>query len=307
MSPGSSPSHPVLLALGGVAAAGVLTGAATTAYAVWEARQYELRHVQVPVLPPRSEPLSLLHISDLHLSARDTDRARWVASLADLNPDLVVATGDFLGAVSGFPLLRTALEPLLTRPGAFVFGSNDFYPGKPISPAKYLRGPSKRPRREPELPTAELRDWLVGAGWLDLNNGSGSITLNDELLSFLGSADPHMRVDDYASVAGGWAPGADLRIGVVHAPYLRVLDAMVADVAQLILAGHTHGGQVCLPGYGTLVTNCDLDRARARGLSRYEEAWLNVSAGLGTNPYAPIRVACRPEATLLELVEVHEH
>ncbi|GMA86526.1 hypothetical protein GCM10025868_17760 [Angustibacter aerolatus] len=71
-----------------------------------------------------------------------------------------------------------------------------------------------------------------------------------------------------------------------------------------------------MPGYGALVTNCDLDRRRARGLSRWwpgagtvspraaaprDAAWLHVSAGLGTSPYTPVRFACRPEATLLTL------
>jgi uncharacterized protein len=85
-----------------------------------------------------------------------------------------------------------------------------------------------------------------------------------------------------------------------------VLDAIASDGHDLIMAGHTHGGQVCVPYYGALVTNCDLDRARAKGLSRYEaaghESWLHVSAGLGTSPYAPIRFACPPEATLLTLI-----
>lgn len=77
---------------------------------------------------------------------------------------------------------------------------------------------------------------------------------------------------------------------------------MAADGADLIIAGHTHGGQVCVPGYGALVTNCDLDPARAKGLSSHEGAALHVSAGLGTNPYAPVRLACPPEATMLHLL-----
>ena len=70
----------------------------------------------------------------------------------------------------------------------------------------------------------------------------------------------------------------------------------------LVFAGHTHGGQVCVPGMGALVTNCDLDRKRAKGLSTHEGAALHVSAGLGTNPYAPVRLACPAEATILHLV-----
>ena len=70
---------------------------------------------------------------------------------------------------------------------------------------------------------------------------------------------------------------------------------------ELLLAGHTHGGQLCLPFKGALVTNCDLDTGRAKGLHRHHGSWLHVSAGLGTSPYAPVRFFCRPEATLLTL------
>ena len=87
-----------------------------------------------------------------------------------------------------------------------------------------------------------------------------------------------------------------------------------ADGYDAIIAGHTHGGQVCLPwpgGARTLATNCDLEPARARGLHRHPadsrpgeagSAWLHVSAGIGTSPYTRIRVACRPEAVLLTLL-----
>ncbi len=74
--------------------------------------------------------------------------------------------------------------------------------------------------------------------------------------------------------------------------------------------GHTHGGQLCLPFKGALVTNCDLEPARAKGLHRHPassrpgdpgSSWLHVSAGAGTSPYAQVRFCCRPEATLLTL------
>jgi predicted MPP superfamily phosphohydrolase len=77
---------------------------------------------------------------------------------------------------------------------------------------------------------------------------------------------------------------------------------MVADGVALVLAGHTHGGQLCIPGVGALVTNCDLPRRQAKGVSSWEGVPLHVSAGLGCSPYAPVRFACRPEASLLTLV-----
>jgi predicted MPP superfamily phosphohydrolase len=77
---------------------------------------------------------------------------------------------------------------------------------------------------------------------------------------------------------------------------------MAADQVDLILAGHTHGGQLCVPGFGALVTNCDLPTGQAKGLSAVAGVPMHVSAGLGTSPFTPIRFACRPEATLLTLV-----
>ena len=80
---------------------------------------------------------------------------------------------------------------------------------------------------------------------------------------------------------------------------------MAADGVPLVFAGHTHGGQVCVPGWGALTTNCDLPVEEAKGLSRHRAAkgstWLHVSAGLGSSPFAPYRFACPPEVTLLTL------
>ena len=81
--------------------------------------------------------------------------------------------------------------------------------------------------------------------------------------------DPHLQYDDLLAVGGPADATADLRIGVTHAPYLRVLDQFAADGYDAIFAGHTHGGQVCLPFQGALVTNCDLEPARAKGLHRH--------------------------------------
>jgi predicted MPP superfamily phosphohydrolase len=289
-----------LRAAGTVAVAGV----ATLGYSLWEARQYTLRRAEVRVLRPGTSapgPLRVLHLSDLHLSVRDDDRIAWVRALGALEPDLTVVTGDFLGGAQSQSLALQALEPLLDRPGLYVRGSNDYYAPTPANPAKYLTGPSELRSKRPRIDIRPLTDGLAAAGWRDLDNESAELMVAGWHIDARGVDDPHIGRDRYASVEGPFEPGAQLRLGVAHAPYRRVLDAMAADGADLILAGHTHGGQVCLPWVGTLVTNCDLPRGQARGLSTWHEAALHVSAGLGTNPYTPIRLACRPEATLLTI------
>ena len=284
------------------------TAVGCVAYAAgFEVRSYRLRRIDVPVLASGSRPLRVLHVSDLHLTPGQERKKAWLRRLGALEPDLVVNTGDNLAHRLAVPAVLDALGPLLERPGVFVPGSNDYFAPRPTNPARYLL-PSDRviPVHGRELPWKELRDGLTEAGWLDLTNARGSLLVDGRTLAFAGVDDPHLGLDRYADVAGP-ADDADLTIGVAHAPYLRVLDAMTADGYRLLVAGHTHGGQLCVPGWGALVTNCDLEPARAKGLSRHPArggrgaSWLHVSAGLGTSPYAPLRFACFPEATLLTL------
>ena len=287
-------------------ATAVASAAAIGYAAVIERNWFALRRYEVPVLPPGAQPLRILHISDSHLTPGRKRLMSWIRSLDDLDPDLVVNTGDAIAHPQSVGYLLDALGPLLDRPGVFVFGANDLYAPRPVNPFRYALAPSNRwhARNEPNLPWEKFRDGMIAAGWLDLNNQRGQLTIAGLDVALAGVHDPHIRRDRYERVAGPADPAADVRIGVMHSPEPRVLDLFAADGYDLLLAGHTHGGQLCLPWYGTLVTNCGLERQRARGLHRHPadgQAWLHVSAGLGTSPFAPARFACRPEASLLTL------
>ena len=283
-----------LAALGGVAALAYSAGV--------EVRWFALRTAQVPVLPPGHRSLRVLHLSDLHLTPSQGRKRAWVSALAALEPDLVVNTGDNLAHLEAVPAVLDAFDGLLDVPGVFVFGSNDYFAPTTRNPVKYLLpDDGKRHIHTPPLPWRDLRDGFEKRGWVDLSNRRATLEVAGTTIAFAGVDDPHLGYDDLAAVAGPADGAADLRMGVAHAPYLRVLDQFAADGYESILAGHTHGGQLCLPGVGALVTNCDLDTGRAKGLHRHGDSWLHVSAGLGTSPYAPVRFCCRPEATLLTL------
>ena len=279
------------------------TAASGLSYALWEARSFRLRRVDVPCLPAGAQPLRVLHLSDPHMTPGQHRKQAWIRALDALEPDLVVHTGDNLAHQLAVPSVLDAYGSLLHRPGAFVLGSNDYYAPRPKNPANYLRqGSGKRVLGVP-LPWRELRDAFTAAGWLDLTNSRARLTVRGVDLAFAGVDDPHINRDRYEAAP---APAADLAIGVTHSPEPRVLDLMAADGYQLLMAGHTHGGQLCIPGYGALVTNCELPRSMAKGLHRWPTAgatpsWLHVSAGLGCSPYTPVRFACPPEATLLTL------
>ena len=268
-----------------------------------EVRWFTLRRVTVPVLPPGHSPLRVLHLSDLHMTPDQRRKREWVRRLADLEPDLVVNTGDNLAHLQSLPAVLDAYDGLLDVPGVFVFGSNDYFAPSLRNPVWYLLpDDGRRHINTPKLPVNELRAAFEDRGWVDLTNRRQTMTVDGTSFAFAGVDDPHLGYDDLAAVAGAADRSVDVRMGVTHAPYLRVLDQFAHDGYDAVLAGHTHGGQLCLPFGRAIVTNCDLDTRRASGLHRHRSAWLHVSAGLGTSPYAPVRFCCRPEATLLTLI-----
>jgi uncharacterized protein len=290
------------------AAVGAAAGAAATGYGLWEKNQFVLREESLPILPPGFGPLRVLHLSDIHFVPGQRRKAAWLASLAELKPDLVVNTGDNLSHSKAVEPVLDALRPLLEFPGVFVPGSNDYYAPRFKNPASYFFGPSKRPKSPVALDWPRLRAGFGMEGWVDLTNRCQSLVLKGLRMDFSGVDDPHLRLERYA----GWPRGTTgqdatphLRVAVAHAPYQRVLDHFTADDADLLLAGHTHGGQICVPGYGALVSNCDLPTWRAKGLHDWESNGrttpVNVSGGIGTSRFAPVRIACKPEAVLLTL------
>ena len=284
------------LAAAGSAALGI--GYAT----VIERNAFVVREVTMPLLTPGSSPLRVLHLSDIHMRPTQRHKQAWLRELAGWEPDLVVNTGDNLSHPKAVPAVVQSLGELLSVPGLFVFGSNDYFAPKLKSPAKYLTDREHRRHGDP-LPWQDLRAAFNERGWVDLNHHRRELQVGELTIAAAGVDDAHLGRDRYETIAGPPSPLANLSLGVTHAPYTRVLDRFAADGYQLVMAGHTHGGQVCLPFYGALVTNCDIDRSRAKGASHWgAHTALHVSAGIGTSPYAPFRFCCRPEATLLTLV-----
>lgn len=282
-------------------AAGCAALAVTYAGAI-ERNAFVVREVTMPVLTPGSTPLRVLHLSDIHMRPGQRRKQAWLRELAGWEPDLVVNTGDNLSHPKAVPAVVQALGELLSVPGLFVFGSNDYFAPTLKNPAKYLTDSDHRAHGNP-LPWQDLRAAFTERGWLDLTHTTRELEVAGLTISAAGVDDAHLGRDRYETIAGPADPTANLRLGVTHAPYTRVLDRFAADGYQLVMAGHTHGGQLCLPFYGALVTNCDLDRNRAKGASNWGAGTaLHVSAGIGTSPFAPLRFCCRPEATLLTLV-----
>ena len=291
------------------ATAGLALGAATAAYGRFvELNNFQVREETLAVLPVGSPNFRILHISDMHMIPGQRAKTEFMHSLTGLNPDLVVNTGDNLSHVGGLDPLLEALDPLLDFPGVFVPGSNCYFAPVLKNPARYL-WQARTPQEIEEgsrvpLPIKRMHNAFESRGWVGLINRYDGITLNGLRLDFSGVDDPHLRYDAHP----GFSPRAfessdvpSIRVGVAHAPYMRTLHRFVQDGAELIFAGHTHGGQVCLPGGRALVSNCDLPPSRAKGVSYQGDVPVQVSAGLGTSRFAPVRLFCPPEAVLVTL------
>lgn len=267
---------------------------------------YKLRQAEMPILPTGHQPIRILHFSDLHLTPARKAEIADIKSFINLDPDLVISTGDFLADMEAVPVVIDALDALLDIPGLFVFGSNDYFAPKPKNPLKYLLPDHGKRIHGQELPWRELDQGLQARGWHNINSSRNTLRIKETVIEARGTDDAHLERDDYSLVAGK-PTKCDIAIGVTHAPYLRILKAMELDRLDAIFAGHTHGGQVRLPwpgGSRALTTNCDLPNWRARGLTKFgSEPYLHVSAGMGTSPFARIRVASPPEVSLITLSE----
>lgn len=277
-------------------------GVATLVYAALIERDlFVVRKHTVPCLPPGADPITILHVSDLHLRSIQRRKRAFLAGLTRLKPDLIVGTGDLIGDPDPASA-RAAVEALraIGAPGIAVLGSNDYYSPTLGNPFRYFRahrGPKPPGAPVPNNPWEDLVAGLTGGGWQVLRN---EVTTTPGFRGFevLGLDDAHIGLADFGVPSARTGPG--FRLAVAHSP--DGVEALGALGYDLILCGHTHGGQVCVPGVGALVTNSHLPRRMARGLHRYGGTWLHVSGGLGTSMYAPVRFACRPEVCLLTLV-----
>ncbi|MEA2461526.1 MAG: hypothetical protein QOH90_1703 [Actinomycetota bacterium] len=272
-------------------------GAAAAAYGLVEPLAFRL---QVKTVPLAHEPLSILHLSDTHMKSYDGPLQRWLHRLPDLlpqQPDLVIATGDLIDDNSGIDPLLECLRPLQGKLGNFfVFGSHDYYQAVFRFPTKYFS------RREQPLPPQKadarrLKEGLVSAGWRSLTNDTDFVKGPAGTIRLTGVDDPHIHREKLGHIERG----ADdvLAVALVHAP--NVVSEWILRGYDLVLAGHTHAGQVRLPFTGALVTNSTLPAALAGGLHQIGNSWLHVSPGLGVSKFTPVRFLTRPEATLLRI------
>jgi predicted MPP superfamily phosphohydrolase len=275
-----------------------VAGAAVLAYAIFIERWwFRLGRYRLDILPAGEGDLSVLHLSDIHLVRDDRRTRRFLESLPQA--DVTVITGDILGEPEAVEFSVETLRPVRGRRASlFVLGSNDLYSPRLNNYLRYfVRNRKRRRRLGPHGRGPDLVRLLEADGWVHLRNRREGSAVDGLRMEVLGLDDPHIHRSDLTA-----APRLDpeaFGLAVVHSP--DPAPELTALGWDLVVAGHTHGGQVCLPVRRALVTNCSIPNRLASGLARLGPGYLHVSPGLGTSKYAPFRLFCRPEATLLEL------
>jgi hypothetical protein len=272
----------VIRGLARLGAAGVAGGV------VWgsvEARMLRRRvlDVRIPGLPGVLDGATILHLSDVHAGwgpglAMLEQATAWSAQV---QPDLIALTGDLVTRTSGIPRLQQAAAALAAtaRRGAFaVTGNHDH--GEATDP----------------FADDETVDHLEG---FELLAGEGHVlSLRSQRVSIVGADAGTSSRRRYAEVLEAVDPTADLRLLLCHFP--SVLDRIPPGIFQLVLAGHLHGGQICVPWPGGRVGLAHPQARYLGGVYQREGTSMYISPGLGTT-FLPFRVLARPEATLLVL------
>lgn len=274
-------------------------GAAAFLYGLYEPYLFRFVRKDVPVTWD-GPPLDVLHLSDLHLSPREGRLAGFLRALPERlerTPDLVIATGDLIqgdAAIEPVVALLGGIEATVGR--YYVLGSHDYYVSAGPSYTKYF-SKDRTVRSTIHTDVDRLERGLQAKGWISLANRSETVEAQGRTVRLSGVDDPYLDRHDTSHI--GRAANDDLAIALVHAP--NVVSEWALTGFDLVLAGHTHGGQVRVPFAGAVVTNSELPSGLASGLHRVGRTWLHVSPGLGTGKYTPLRFLTRPEATLLRL------
>lgn len=252
-----------------------------------EPQRLVVHHIRLET-PKLTKPIRLLHISDIQSGGISDYEVAIFEQIKALKPDLILNTGDFLQVVppstfaSEFPKLLALIREVNPRLGTFaVYGDTE----------RELYG-----IRADQLTPLQI----LSSRSAQIDTGGGIINLHG--LSLYQSKNQlwaTRTVEEWVEQT----ESGDFRILFGHAPdyALKVVDLPI----DLCLAGHTHGGQVRVPGFGALVIDSEVPKEWARGFRRIGIPYLNVSAGAGSNRFEglpPLRFNCPTEMTLIELV-----
>ena len=286
-------------------------GVGAALYAWWESTAVEVseHRLSVPDLPPGLEGLRILHVSDTHFPADGDSVGRFLERVWPLDYDLVCCTGDYVETSAGWDSAADALTQLQAPFGVYAtLGAHDYC--QPVRTLdewvsfnmdRVLGSPRRFVNPQPFV------ERLESAGIVVLRNEWRSLEIGGELVRLGGAGDDSARMARLESAVPpplDWPSGrpGGFSLLLTHAPDAALrLPKQAAGGPSLVLCGHTHGGQIRVPGWGAPLRHSRLvSRRQADGVFDVGGTQVVVSRGFGT-AHVPLRFACRPEIGLLTL------
>ncbi len=286
-----------------------MVGVAATGYMLFEAQWLRLvrRQLEVPGLPPGLDGLMVLHASDLHAGAPGFNTRvirKFIETARSAEPDVILLTGDLTDKKKDLTPFIEGLGSLSARHGKFAcLGNHDHGLRKTVI-EDFVRRLAGRGLHRPvtgqkKRTVSTMRGMLAEAGVRLLENECITAKIGSDVVQFCGIDDFNYGYADLVSVAGQLQSSAGLRILLSHSP--DVIGELQRGSFQVVLAGHTHGGQICVPNPGSDKIMLSTSGSNyGEGQFQVNGAVMHVSRGVGTT-LVPFRFFSRPEITLLEL------
>ncbi len=278
-------------------------GAGAALYAWWESTAVEVteRRLAFAELAPGLDGLRILHVSDTHFPASGDSVGRFLDAIAPLEYDLILCTGDYVETGAGWDVAADALTQLQAPFGVFAtLGAHDYCaPVRTLEQWASLNLDRLRGSPRRFVSPAPFVERLESAGINVLRNEWRSLEIGGELVRIGGAGDDSVGM---ARLETALPPLGGFTMLLTHAPDAALrLPPQMEGGPSLVLCGHTHGGQIRVPGWGAPLRHSRLvDRKRASGVFQVRGTRVVVSRGFGT-AHVPLRFACRPEIALLRL------
>lgn len=245
-------------------------------------------------------PITVLHLSDLHYYEGRTDSVSFIHSLALHDFDLIFITGDLIENNSGIPLCIEALKPLRAKYGIYaVLGNHDYYHTE-FEDITNKTGSLPKNHEQKRNDVALLKQELNNINIKVLQNENTSIATDEQKINIVGIDDPYVKQADLQQAFQGVKRDMPC-LTLVHSPEIHDEIAEL-ELADMVFCGHTHGGQIQLPGYGALLTRSNAPKKFVSGLVQEKNTMFYTSNGIGTGPYTRPRFNCLPEAIFFTLI-----
>ena len=272
--------------------------AAVFYWATWiEPRSFQVNRHEVTIPKWLDHPLRILHLSDTHFAKPDRHLSRFFDQLAKLDYHFVFLTGDIMDCEEGIPICVENLKKLRPTHGFFaVFGNHDYYDYRLLDVFTHNFPGQKKPLREQHSDL--LKEALEGIGVRVLKNETATAYFEGNHLLIHGLDDPTTGRANVRQAMHDFHP-KEINLLLTH-----TVDAFL-DIGEneidVSFSGHSHGGQIRLPGVGPIISHTMIGRQYASGILSYQGAVCSISRGVNASRYFYLRLLCPPEAILLTL------